>query len=207
MAAKRAIHFRQYLMSDMHPVIRFLILSDVVWQGAYGLLGPIFALFIVDFIQGGNELVAGTAAAIFLITKSIMQIPAASLIDRICGETDDFWILFIGSLVGATLPLAYLVVNAPAELYLVQFIYGAIIAFTYPSYMAIFTRHIDKQREGTDWAIYFTLNDLSMAVTATIGGILALTIGYENLILLVVALSIPGVLLLYPLRKKMYRSC
>ena len=52
MSLKRAIPFRQFFMSDMNPVIRFLILSDVVWEGARGLLGPIFALFIVDFIEG-----------------------------------------------------------------------------------------------------------------------------------------------------------
>lgn len=207
MPAKRAIHLRQYLMSDMNPVIRFLILSDTVWQGAFGLLGPIFALFIVDFIQGGNELVAGVAAAIFLVTRSILQIPIASLIDRICGEKDDFWILFIGSLLGAAIPLAYLFVDTPAELYIVQFVFGTILAFTYPSYMAIFTKHIDKQREGTDWAIYFTFNDLAMAVTASIGGVLAVTIGYHKLILVVVAISIIGALFVYPLRRRMYKSC
>lgn len=207
MPAKRAIHLRQYLMSDMNPVIRFLIFSDVIWQGAYGLLGPIFALFIVDFIQGGSEIVAGVAAAIYLVTKSLLQIPTASLIDRICGEKDDFWILFIGSIVGASMPLAYLFVDTPAELYLVQFLFGAVIAFTYPSYMAIFTRHIDKQREGTDWAIYFTLTDLSMAVAASVGGVLAVTIGYHKLILVVVAVSILGALFVYPLRRRMYKSC
>ncbi len=55
MSLKRAIPFRQFFMSDMNPVIRFLILSDVVWEGARGLLGPIFALFIVDFIEGGKN--------------------------------------------------------------------------------------------------------------------------------------------------------
>ncbi len=207
MAKKRAIPFKDYFLVNMHPTIRFLIVSDVIWQGGLGLLGPIFALFIVDYIEGGNAVVAGTAAAIYLITKSIVQIPAASIIDKICGEMDDFWILFIGSFIGALLPLAYLLVSTPGELYFVQFLFGAVIAFTFPSYMAIFTRHIDKNREGTDWGIYFTLTDLSMAATASIGGALALTIGYENLIILVVSISVIGILLIYPLKKHMIMDC
>lgn len=206
MPAKRAHPMRAYFLLHMNLVIRFLIVSDVIFLGATGLLGPIFALFIVEFIQGGNALVAGVAAAIFLVTKSLLQIPAASVIDKICGEKDDFWIMFIGTIVSALLPLFYLVIDTPLELYAVQFLYGAVMAFTFPSFMAIFTRHIDKTREGTDWGIYFTLTDLSTAVTATIGGVLATTFGFQTVIVTSVAVSLLGAGLLYPSRSQM-RIC
>lgn len=205
MAKKRAIHIREYFLLNMNFVVRALILSDVVWTGATGLLGPIFALFIVDYIDGGNAAVAGAAAAIFLITKSIVQIPAATIIDKICGEDDDFNFLFFGSLLGAIIPILYLFVQTPLHLYLVQFIYGATLAFTFPSYMAIFTRHIDKKKEGTEWGIYFTLVDLGSAIAASLGGILATTIGYRALIGVVVAVSVIGVLFIYPIRRHLFR--
>jgi len=69
-------------LSDINPVIRFLIISDVVIIGAGGLLGPIFAIFVEDFVVGGNEVVVGIAAAIYLSTKSVLQIPTAHMIDR-----------------------------------------------------------------------------------------------------------------------------
>src|SRR3989344_4403871 len=101
----RATGLKYYFLQDINPVIRLLIISDTVIIGAAGLLGPIFALFITDFIQGGNEAVAGLAAGIYLLTKSVLQIPIAHFIDRVRGERDDFWLMFIFTLLIAFIPL------------------------------------------------------------------------------------------------------
>lgn len=166
------------------------------------MLGPIFALFITDFIRGGNEAVAGLAAGIYLLTKSIFQIPIAHFIDRVRGERDDFWLLFVFTVLMGFTPLFYLVISTPFQLYIVQFVLGFFTAFTFPTYMAIFTRHVDKAKEGTEWGVYFTLTDLTAAAFAAIGGYAAITEGFPALIITVVALSFLGSLLL--LRIKPY---
>ncbi|MBI2550785.1 MFS transporter [Candidatus Uhrbacteria bacterium] len=203
---KRLNPLHEYFLLHLNIVVRLLILSDVVWMGALGFLSPIFAIFILDNIKGGNEAVVGVAASIYLVTKSLMQIPAAAIIDRIRGEKDDFWIMFIGSLMGASIPLSYLFIHTPIQLYITQFVLGVVIAFTFPSYMAIFTRHIDKKREGTDWGIYFTLTDLSSAATAAIGGVMAATLGYHAVIFTMVAISLFGACALFPIRKHLIRT-
>ncbi|MFZ5363890.1 MAG: MFS transporter [Patescibacteria group bacterium] len=196
----RSTKLKYYFLQDINPVIRFLIISDTVVMGAAGLLGPIFALFITDFIKGGNEAVAGLAAGIYLLTKSIFQIPIAHLIDRIRGEKDDFWLMFIFSILIAIIPLLYLVINTPWELYVVQFILGLFTAFTFPTYMAIFTRHIDREKEGTEWGVYFTLTDLTGAALAALGGYIATISGFPILICTVVVVSFVGALLLLPIK-------
>ncbi|OIO51276.1 hypothetical protein COY93_04855 [Candidatus Uhrbacteria bacterium CG_4_10_14_0_8_um_filter_58_22] len=203
---KRGVPVRDYFLLNMNSVVRLLVISDVIWMGALGLLGPIFSLFIVEYIEGGNAAVAGTAAAIYLITKSIVQIPAAALIDRIRGEKDDFWIMFFGSIAAAFMPLLYLVIHTPGQLYAMQFLYGGIVAFTFPSYMALFTRHIDRGREGTDWGVYFTLTDLSSAAAASIGGVVATMVGYSPLIITLTGISLIGTLALFPIRKHLFKK-
>ena len=179
---KRALSPKKYFLLDINPVIRIMIISDVVWMSALGLLGPIFALYVVDFIEGGNAVVTGTAFAIYLVTKSLFQIPVATIIDKIRGEKDDYWMLIIGSFAAAMLPLFYLVIHTPMGLYGLQFLLGIATAVTFPSYMAIFTRHIDVNKEGTEWGVYFTLVDLGAAAAASIGGVLAQTLGFSKLI-------------------------
>ncbi len=198
---QRSIKIGHFFLKDINPVIRFLIISDTVIMGAAGLLGPIFALFIAGFIEGGNEAVAGLAAGIYLVTKSVLQIPIAHLIDRIRGEKDDFWLMIIFSLLMALVPLLYLVIHTPLQLYIVQFVLGVFTAFTFPTYMALFTRHIDKDREGIEWGVYFTLVDLVSAAFATVGGYIAVVEGFKALIITVVILSFLGALLLLPIRK------
>ena len=197
---KREINFRDYFLKDINPTIRFLIISDTVLIGASGLLGPIFAIFVQGFIVGGNEAVAGLAAAIYLFTKSIFQIPVAHIIDKIRGEKDDFWLMFIFTLIIAVIPLAYLYINTPIQLYIVQFFLGLFTAFTFPTFMAIFTRHIDRKKEGTEWGVYFTLTDLSSALLAAVGGYVAVAEGFTALIFAVVILSLIGALLLFPIK-------
>lgn len=196
----RAAKMNHYFLRDMNPVIRFLIISDTVLIGAAGLLGPIFAIFIEDFVQGGNAAVAGIAAGIYLFTKSILQIPIAHLIDRIRGERDDFWLMLIFSLIIAVMPLLYLFITTPLQLYIIQFFLGAFTAFTFPTYMAIFTRHIDPKKEGTEWGVYFTLTDLTSAMMAALGGYIATAQGFPSLIILVVIASVLGSLLLWPIK-------
>lgn len=197
---KRAIEPKGYFLASINPVVRFLIISDIAIIGAGGLLAPMFALFIEDFIIGSNEMVVGLAAGIFLFTKSLVQIPAAHFIDRILGEKDDFYILFIATFITALIPLSYLFINTPEQLYAVQFIYGIVTAFTFPSFMALFTHHIDKGREGTEWGVYFTLTDLTSAVFAALSGYLALTYGFHGLIIGVSILMVAGALFLLPIR-------
>ncbi|HLD81861.1 MAG TPA: MFS transporter [Patescibacteria group bacterium] len=197
---KWAMDIKHYFLKDINPVVRFLVLSDVVILGAGGLLGPIFALFIAEFMVGGNEAVAGIAAGIFLFSKSILQIPIAHLLDKIRGEQDDFWMLFVFSIFMGIVPISYLFISTPFQLYITQFIQGLLTAATYPAFMGLFTRHIDKNKEGTEWGIYFTLTDVSGAALAIIGGYVAIYSGFPILIIAVVAISVIGALLLWPIK-------
>lgn len=200
---RRASNIRNYFLKDINPVVRFLIISDTVILGAAGLLGPIFALFIDGFIVGGDEAVAGIAAGVYLFSRSVLQIPIAHFMDKIKGERDDFWLLFTFSMLFSLVPLLYLIISTPLQLYIVQFVLGFLTAFTYPAFMAIFTRHIDKGKEGTEWGIYFTITDVMSAAFAVIGGYVAATSGFPALIIVVVLLSLLGGLLLLPIRPYM----
>lgn len=201
--ARRGIHPQHYFLKDINPVVRFLIISDAVILGAGGLLGPIFALFVEDFIIGGSAAVAGIAAGVYLFSRSILQIPFAHFLDAVRGEQDDFWFLFVCSVLFSLVPLLYLIISTPMQLYVVQAILGLFTAFTYPSFTAIFTRHVDSGKEGTEWSIYFTLTDMLSAALAMVGGFIASTGGFTNLIILVVIVSVLGSLLLLPIRPYM----
>lgn len=200
-------HFlREYLLLEVNPVIRFMILADVVWRGGVGLLTPVFPIFIIERIDGGNALVAGIAATIGLVTKGIFQVPAASIIDKIRGEKDDFWMMVSFSFLTLLMPLTYLLIRTPGQLYTVEFISNLFLAFTFPSFMAIFSRHVDRQKEGTTWGLYFTLTDFAGAAAAAVGGGIAITLGFDKLIVATVAISVMSVLLLLPIRSRMRRA-
>lgn len=192
-----------HFFTGMNPVIRFLIAGDVIYYAGAGLLGPIFAIFVEDFVVGGGPAVAGTAAAIYLITKSIAQIPAGALVDKICGDRDDFWFMFGGLLAASLVPLSYLFITTPGELYIAQFILGIALAFNFPSFMALFTKYIADNKEATVWSMYFTLADLAMAVAAAVGGYIATAFGFDIVIIAVSSIGVVGTLALLPIRSRL----
>ncbi len=189
----------QNFFGEINPFVRILILADTIINSASGLLGPIFALFIADFITGGNELVAGISAGVYLLTKSVVQIPVAAYIDKNRGERDDFWLLFIFSITTGLIPLAYLFINSEMQLYFVQFCLGISAAFTFPTFVAMFTRHVDKNKEGTEWAIYYTFNDVAIATLSILGGYIASRFGFHVLIITASMISVVGSIMFWPL--------
>lgn len=188
---------RSYLtLKKINPVIRIITASDLITISSFGLLSPIFAVFIVDSIEGGSVAVVGFASAAYLISKSIFQIPVAIVADRIKGEKDDFWFLLIGSIIFSVVPLGYIFISLPWQLYLVQFIYGAAAAATIPTGEAIFSRHLDKDKEAIEHGIYGTLIDLAGAVMASLGGFFAFYFGFDFIFILISITSFFGSLLL-----------
>jgi MFS family permease len=69
-------------------------------------------------------------------------------------------------------------------------------AATLPTWLAIFTRHIDKEKEGYEWGIYQTAAGLSSAACASLGGFLAAEYGFNALFITVSVLSFAGAVFL-----------
>lgn len=196
-------NWKSLISLETNDVIKILTISDLFILSGFGLIAPIFAIYLTNNIQGGNVEVAGIAATIFLLARSLGQLPAAYIVDKIKGEEDDYWSLIIGSIITSLVPLLYLVAKSPSHIYIIQLIYGLSQALTFPSWLAIFTRHIDKRKEGFEWGVYYTITDLGGAGVAAIGGMVAQSFGFKPLFLAVSILSFIGSFWLIYIKKYM----
>jgi len=178
-----------------------MVLADVLIISAWGLISPIFAIFVTDKIQGGSLIVVGIAEAIYLGTKSILQVPIGILIDKTKGEKIDFWLNVAGSLLMSSSVLLYLAAFLPWHIYLIGFVYGVGFAISYPAWMGLFTRNIESGRESFVWSLHSTPIELASALTAAAGGYLAEKLGFSTLFIIVFVIGILGTLLflaIYP---------
>jgi len=182
-------------ISFVNKVVRILVLGDIMFFSAFGLIGPIFAIFITNQIVGATVATAGFAATINLLARALLQMPVARYIDRRKGEKDDFIFMVAGSTLISIVPFAYFFVSTPLHLYLAQVVLGIGGALANPGWYAIFTRHIDKNKEGTEWTLENTGVALTAAGTAAIGGVLAQHFGFHNLFLIVGIVSLLGLII------------
>lgn len=186
----------------INRVIRTLVTSDFLLISGFAVFGPFFAVFITQEIEGGTLAIIGFTAAIFQIFKSSLQIPIANYLDKNHGEKDDYYSLILGSFLIAIVPFLYLMASKPLHLYVINAIYGIGAAFAIPPWNAIFTRHIDKMQESTDWAVESVSIGIGAASAAALGGIIAEKFGFQAVFLTAGIVAVSGAIVL----TKIYRS-
>jgi len=180
----------------VNRVIRFFITADLMLFGGWGLVGPVFALFIMDRIEGANFVVVGAATAVYWFAKSALQIPVAVLLDRNKGETDDFRVLITAFLIAGFSALSYLLVHTISGLLLVALLQGIAFGLYVPSWSSLFSRHLDKEHYSLDWSLDSTVLGFASGITALVGGILATSIGFGAVFIFAAVLSFASAVLL-----------
>ena len=189
------IHF------NPNRIIKYLILSDLAFWTGWGLITPIFAIFIVQKIKGGDIFVVGMASAVYFISKSLFRIPIGVLLDTIPSERDDYLFLVTGLLLAALVPFGFIFAETPLHIYILQGIHGIVLAMSLAGWSAIFTRHIDKGKEATEWSLDATSIGLGTGFAGAIGGWAVSRFGFNPVFVTVGILGLLGAILLFVLRK------
>jgi len=195
------------MIKSINKVIKTLIISDLFLNSAWGLFGPVFALFIVQNITVGDTSqaakVAGTAAFCYWIVKSFLQIPIGKYLDKNHGEKDDFLFMFFGVLLSAFVPIGFLFSSLPWHIYAFNILHAVSMALVVPSWYAIFTRHIDRGKEAFEWGTDSTSLGLGVGLAGALGGIMVSFFGFKVIFILSTVINIISALLLLVIRKEM----
>lgn len=184
----------------INNVIKYLVLSDLIFFAGWGLITPIFAIFIVNNIQGGNIFVVGVASSIYWILNSILRIPFGIFLDNCKGEKDDYFFLVSGLFIASLIPFGYIFSKLPWHIYILQAIYAIGLAMSFSGWFAIFTRHIDKGKEATGWGLDATSIGIGTGISAAIGGWAVTRFGFNPVFIIVGILGLIGVALLLCIR-------
>lgn len=186
---------------SLNKVILILIACEFILTTSFGLLVPVFALFVVEEVTAGTAQVVGFALAIYWIVKSIIQLPIGRLLDRNHGEVDDFWTMVAGYVAGGVLGiLFYFFVKEVWHVYLFQVLWGIADALIVPPFYAIFSRHLDRNQEGFEWSLRSSFSfGAGSAIGGALGGVFAGIFGLRSVFLFmgigVILGSIPLLLL------------
>lgn len=185
----------------INRVIKHLILADLTFWSGWGLLSPIFAVFVVQNIENSSLSVVGMASAIYWILKSFLRVPIGFFLDSRKGEEDDFWFLFFGFILSSLVPFGYLMAKYPYHIYLLQSLQAIGMAMALSGWTAIFTRHIDEGKEATEWGIDATLVGLGIGISGLLGSMVAQIFGFKTVFILVGGSGIIAALLLIGILK------
>jgi MFS family permease len=200
--SKYSIHYIAQL--KINKIVQLLTLSYSVVLAGWGLITPIISIYIIENIPNAGLEAVGIGTTIYLLTRSVMQLPIAYMLDKKRGEKDDFFALFIGLVLVGTAAFAFTAVVNVWQLYVIQILYGLGDALIYPSWGSLFTRHLDKDKIATETSLFQASADLSSALSASLGALLILKFGYHPVFLIVGAATWLGAFLLIPMYRSLY---
>lgn len=194
----------------INKIIRILITSDFFLNLGWGLVGPVFAIFILQRIAVNDMAeatrIAGFASLSYWAVKSVLQVPIGNYLDVTKGEKDDFWFMVIGTFIAGFIPIGYLFSTSAWHIYVLQMIYAVGMSMVFPPWLAIFTRHIDKGREAVEWGLESTFLGAGAGIAGGVGGIIASMFGFPTVFILVSGLTFFSTLLLLFIRKDIYKT-
>ena len=196
------------MLKSINKVIKIIIYWDFFINSAWGLLGPVFAIFIVQNIALGETAegakIAGFAALFYWVVKSILQIPIGKYLDRNHGEKDDFVFMILGTFLTGLTPFGFMISFLPWHIYIFQILHAIGMAMIIPSSYAIFTRHIDKGKEAFEWGLDSTVLGVGVGVTGAIGGIMAAYFGFKTIFILTGIFTIASAFFIFLIRKEIH---
>lgn len=152
----------------------FVINSIFVFGGS--LFGPLYAIYV----QGiDNKIVTVSLSwAVFMISSTVFMYFVSKFGDKIKEEE---YLLAGGFLIRSVAWFLYLFVTNISGLILIQIILGLGEALGTPSWNAIFAKHLDGHKEIMDYSSWNIINNLIVAGSTILGGILVTLFGFNVL--------------------------
>lgn len=191
---------------NLNKITKYLIYSDLVFYTGWGLISPIFAIFILENISGGTIFVAGLSSAIHLIVRSALRIPFGIASDKDKSHKRAYKLMFLGLLIAALIPFGYILARTPLCIYILQAILGISLAASTAGWTCIFTRHMDKGRESTEWGLDAVAVGLGPGIAGAVGGLAVTYFSFSWVFAAVGIIGLIGVLFLIAVKKDILES-
>lgn len=188
----------------LNKIVKYLVVSDLIFYTGWGLISPIFAIFLLDSIVGGSAFVVGMSAAVNLIVRSVLRVPFGIYADK--NQKIAYQLMLWGLLVSAIIPIGYIYSKTPMQVYLLQAVLGAGLAMSTSGWTTIFSRHMDKGKESTEWGVDAVAVGLGPGIAAAIGGLAVTYFGFNRVFIAVTLMGLIGVLILLVVKKDILQS-
>lgn len=186
---------------EINPVVKAYIISETFLWSAWDLVLPIIAIFIAKSVPGGNIQTAASGYSIYLISRVIFEL----ITGKILQHTKDRRKMITAILGILCLSVAYFGFAFAKNLHSV-FLSYAILGLGFgvaaPAKNTLFSIHLDKNKESTEWSLNDAVCAIAMALATALGGFVAAEYGFQTLFLIAGVVNIlsilPYLLYVYP---------
>ncbi|MBI3980598.1 MFS transporter [Candidatus Microgenomates bacterium] len=178
--------------------IRILVATNGLVLVAGAMLAPIYAVY-VDII-GGDLMDASFAGGVFALAAGTTVLLAGKFSDRV---KEQELVVVTGYVVMGIGFLLYIFVDSVIFLFLVQVLIGFGEAFYSPAFDAVYSKHIENSKAGSQWGAWESMNYFTAAIGAVLGGLVVKNFGFTPVFIIMASLCFASALYIYLLPRRL----
>jgi MFS family permease len=168
-----------------NKALKTLFLYNGIFVGAAAMLGPLYAIYVVKFVDGVTAISVSWAA--FLISTAIFTYVVSQKGD---GAKEKEYLLLAGYVIRILSWISLIFVHNLVALVLVQILLGLGESLGTPSFNALFAGHLDKNKYVKEYSNWLLVANLSSAAGILAGGAVVNSFGFKTLFLFMAAFSL-----------------
>ena len=177
--------------------LRILLITDGLVLISGAMLGPIYAIY-VDIV-GVDLMDASIAGGIFALVAGFTVFVSGKFSDHV---NEPKYIVSLGYTIIGFGFLLYILVNSVWFLFIVQAIIGFGEAIYTPAFDALYSKHLDKNEEATEWGGWEAMRYFTASGGAVIGGLVAMNFGFSPLFVIMCLLCFISAIYIFFLPKR-----
>jgi MFS family permease len=164
----------------VNPIVRAYIISESFLWSAWNFITPIFAVFATNHIEGGSVQVAASAFSAYLIARVMAELACGRYFSK-SNDSQKITITMVGIAVISFAYLGFAFATSVPQLFLYYSVAGIGLGIASPAKNSLFSIHLDKNKETTEWSFSDASSFISMALASALGGFIAAIYGYKAL--------------------------
>jgi MFS family permease len=177
----------------INQIVESFIISETLLWSAWNFVTPIFAIFVVNNVHGGNIQIAASAFSVCLIARVVLEIIAGKYLNE-RSDKDKLYMTILGMILMSAAYVGFAFSHTILFLFLFYIVIGIGFGVASPAKYALFTDHIDKNKSTTEWSLYDAVTLLGIASATALGGFIASQYGFSFLFILASIINFLGII-------------
>jgi MFS family permease len=176
----------------LNKIVEAFIISETFLWSAWNFVTPIFAIFVVNHIKGGNIQIAASAYSVCLISRVVLEIIFGKYSNN---KTDrhKLSVAISGMILMSISYVGFAFSHSIPSLFLFYILIGVGFGVASPAKYSLFTEHIDKDKSTTEWSLYDAITLIGIASATALGGFIAGSYGFPFLFILASVVNLLGI--------------
>ncbi len=159
-------------------IVKSFVVSEIfLWSSWFGIL-PLFGVFVIQDIPGGSLQIAAWGYSVYLVTRVICELISGKLLAR-SHEKKRIYVSIAGLAIASIGILGFAFISDLIKLFFCFILTGVGIGIASPAKNSLFSSHLDKNKETTEWGLYDAVVFICIALSTALGGFIATDYGFK----------------------------